>query len=55
MPEPDLLKQRSMLMILITACAAAETAFEAAGNVIDEELLADLSKMIKRSENELGS
>jgi hypothetical protein len=50
----DLRKQRSMLVILIAACQTAQTAFEAAGNDVDSELLADLSKMIERSEAELG-
>ena len=49
----DLIKQRSMLQILIAACTTAQTAFQAADNVIDRELLADLSKMIERSEAEL--
>jgi hypothetical protein len=47
-------KQRSMLVILIAACQTARTAFEAAGNELDEQLLADLSKMIERSEAELA-
>jgi hypothetical protein len=49
----DLLQQRSMLIILIAACTAARTAFEAADNVIDTDLRAELSKMIERSETEL--
>jgi hypothetical protein len=49
----DLVQQRSMLMILIAACRTARTAFEAADNVIDEQLLGDLVKMIERSEQEL--
>lgn len=49
----DLVKQRSMLMILISACTAARTAFEAADNAIDSGLRADLVKMIARSEAEL--
>ena len=49
----DLLQQRSMLVILIAACSTARTAFEAADNAIDKQLLADLSKMIERSEAEL--
>jgi hypothetical protein len=49
----DLVKQRSMLVILISACTTARTAFEAADNAIDAELRADLSKMIERSEAEL--
>jgi hypothetical protein len=42
-----------MLMILIGACSTAETAFRAADNVIDKQLLADLSSMIQRSESEI--
>ena len=49
----DLVQQRSMLMILIAACSTARTAFEAADNVIDEQLLEDLVTMIDRSEQEL--
>lgn len=49
----DLVQQRSMLMILIAACQTARTAFEAADNVIDEQLLGDLVTMIERSEQEL--
>jgi hypothetical protein len=52
--ESSLLKQRSMLVILIAACSTARTAFEAADNAIDGELRADLSKMIARSERELA-
>lgn len=49
----DLVQQRSMLIILIAACSTARTAFEAADNVIDKQLLADLGAMIDRSEQEL--
>jgi hypothetical protein len=49
----DLRQQRGMLVILVAACKAAKTAFEAAGNAVDAELLADLSRMIQRSEAEL--
>ena len=49
----ELVKQRSMLVILIAACTTARTAFEAADNAVDSELVADLSKMIQRSETEL--
>ena len=48
-----LLQQRSMLVILLSACTAAQTAFQAAHNAIDAELRADLAKMIARSEREL--
>ena len=40
-------------MILIAACSTARTAFEAADNVIDKQLLDDLVAMIDRSEQEL--
>ena len=49
----DLVRQRSMLNILIAACTAAKTAFEAADNVIDAQLRVDLVEMIARSETEL--
>ena len=52
--ESSLLKQRSMLVILIAACSTARTAFEAADNAVDSALVADLSKMIERSEGELA-
>jgi hypothetical protein len=49
----ELIKQRSMLVILISACTTARTAFEAADNVVDAQLRADLNRMIERSEDEL--
>ena len=49
----DLVRQRSMLVILIAACTDARTAFEAADNVVDANLCADLNRMIERSEGEL--
>ena len=49
----ELVSQRSMLVILIAACTSARTAFEAAGNVVDVQLLEDLNRMIERSESEL--
>jgi hypothetical protein len=49
----DLVRQRSMLVILIAACSSARTAFEAADNVVDADLCADLNRMIERSEDEL--
>ena len=49
----ELITQRSMLVILISACTTARTAFEAADNVIDAQLCADLNRMIERSEAEL--
>jgi hypothetical protein len=54
-PEEGLLKQRGMLMILIAACTTARTAFEAADNIVDGQLLVDLNAMIKRSQGELES
>jgi hypothetical protein len=50
----ELVRQRSMLVILIAACSTAQTAFEAANNALDKELRVDLSRMIDRSEVELG-
>ena len=50
----DLIQQRSMLIILIAACSTARTAFEAADNAIEKQLLADLVTMIGRSEQELA-
>ena len=49
----DLVQQRSMLIILIAACTTTRTAFEAADNAIDRQLLEDLVTMIERSEQEL--
>lgn len=49
----ELIRQRSMLVILISACTTARMAFEAADNVIDAQLRADLNRMIERSEAEL--
>jgi hypothetical protein len=42
-----------MLVILIAACSSARTAFEAADNVVDADLCADLNRTIERSEAEL--
>ena len=49
----DLVQQRSMLVILLAACKAAQTAFEAADNAIDAGLRSELTRMIVRSEAEL--
>ena len=49
----DIMQQRAMLQILIAACSTARSAFEAAANEIDEQLVADLRKVIERSEGEL--
>lgn len=43
-----------MLVILIAACSTAHTAFEAADNIVDAELRADLNRMIERSQAELA-
>jgi hypothetical protein len=50
----DLVQQRSMLVILLASCKAAQTAFEAADNAIDAGLRDDLTRMIDRSEDELA-
>lgn len=51
--QETLIQQRSMLIILIAACSTARTAFQAADNIIDKQLLDDLGTMIERSEREL--
>jgi hypothetical protein len=53
LPVTELVRQRSMLVILIAACTTARTAFEAADNVVDAQLCDDLNRMIERSESEL--
>ena len=50
----ELVKQRSMLTILIAACTNARTEFEGADISVDAQFLADLSGMIGRSEVELA-
>ena len=42
-----------MLRILYGACAAALDAFHAADNPIDEQLVADLEKMVERTRSEV--
>jgi hypothetical protein len=42
-----------MLRILYGACAAALDAFRAADNPVDEQLLADLEAMVKRTKGEI--
>jgi len=49
----DLVKQRSMLIILIAACTSARDAFEAADNNLDTDLCDDLSRVIERSKAEV--
>jgi hypothetical protein len=43
----------AMLRILIAACETARNAFQAADNRVDDELLADLERVIERSRVEL--
>ena len=50
---PELVRQRSMLIILIAACTSARTAFGAADNAIDADLVSQLNLMIERSQAEL--
>lgn len=50
----ELVRQRSMLVILIAACANARTAFEAADNIVDADLVTQLGHVIERSELELN-
>ena len=42
-----------MLRILYGACTAALDAFHAAGNPVDEELVADLERMVERTKGEI--
>ena len=42
-----------MLRILYGACTAALDAFRAADNPVDEELVADLEKMVERTRDEI--
>ena len=42
-----------MLRILYGSCTAALDAFRAADNPVDEELVADLEKMVERTRNEI--
>ena len=55
--EPDsvqtLTKARSLLVILLATCHETLLALEAAANVLDTDLTADLTTMIERSEEEL--
>jgi len=43
----------AMLRILYGACTAALDAFHAAGNPVDEELVADLERMVERTKGEI--
>ena len=49
-----LTKARSMLILLLATCQQTLLAFEAAANVLDMKLAADLKTMIARTEDELG-
>jgi hypothetical protein len=46
-------KARSMLILLLATCQQTMLAFDAAANVLDTKLTADLALMIKRTEAEL--
>jgi hypothetical protein len=46
-------KARSMLILLLATCNETLLALEAAANVLDTDLTADLKAMIKRSDDEL--
>jgi hypothetical protein len=50
----ELVKQRSMLVVLIAACSTAQSAFEASEGAVDDRLLSELSTMIDLSEAELA-
>jgi hypothetical protein len=46
-------QQLAMLHILYGACSAALTAFRAADNPIDEQLVLDLETMVVRTQGEI--
>lgn len=48
-----LTKARSLLLLLLATCRETLLALEAAANVLDTDLTADLKAMIERSEAEL--
>ena len=48
-----LTKARSMLILLLATCSQTLLALEAAANLLDTDLTADLKAMIERSESEL--
>jgi hypothetical protein len=52
-PLGELLRQRSILVILVASCKTALSVFEA-DNAIDTELRADLSRLSERSEAALA-
>ena len=47
-------KQQSMLRILLATCETTRDALTAADNPVDQEMLADLERMIRRTRLELG-
>lgn len=47
-------RERSMLKILLATCETTLDALTAADNEVDEQLLADLERMIERTRAELG-
>lgn len=49
----DTHKHLAMLRILYGACSAALDAFRAADNPVDEQLVADLETMVKRTKGEI--
>jgi hypothetical protein len=49
----DTQQHLSMLKILYAACATAVDAFRAADNPVDEELIADLERMVERTRREI--
>ena len=51
--DRDFQQQVSMLRILHAACSTALDAFHAADNPVDEQLVADLEKMVERTRLEL--
>lgn len=46
-------KARSLLLLLLATCKETQLGLEAAANVLDTDLTADLKAMIERSEGEL--
>jgi hypothetical protein len=46
-------RELAMLRILYGACAAALDAFRAADNPVDEQLVADLERMVERTRGEI--
>ena len=52
-PKPDTRKHLAMLRILYGACATALDAFRAADNPVDDQLVADLERMVERTQGEI--